>query len=414
MKGAVKMRRLLGLNSARRSAVVAMTLVSLGTASALTAETTAIDRIAGDWTGAIFENGENLRVKLSVSGSGELEFTAASCTVAKSVDRVTDVSLTYVFGPKSVRFCGNDPVVVLTIGSDNMLGMTFTDPKGRLPVVSVTLSRAGATEHSAVAETDPESWRIFVKDRSQFRGEVRSEPRYQGGPRRSYIVDINFVGDQPIMRFYQHETSEKTSCLGSLQFQRLSPQESAEFVFSRMAGRGDIIMDCPDGVPVTLTRVAGDLRMDWIPRENEPVSGVLSDLTAQRAAESAAANAAAAAAVKAAATAARNADPCTHTVWDGVQVNIADTFLCDEGRAIALFRAGSAVDLSVTEVAYSEGRLKGTAGLTALSGKGNLTVICVFPEDDNFLFSSGDTISVDASLSDYSKGRLTLECTQRD
>lgn len=50
-------------------------------------------------------------------------------------------------------------------------------------------------------------------------------------------------------------------------------------------------------------------------------------------------------------------DICAYASWDGVVQNLADLFVCDQGRAIASLSAGRQVDFHVTSVAFSEGKL---------------------------------------------------------
>ncbi len=251
----------------------------------------------------------------------------------------------------------------------------------------------------APAPAAGQDWRTLVPEGSRFKGQVRSEPKYVGGPRRTYDVDIDFKGDLPVVRIGIGQTENGFTCLGAIQLLRLLPPSGAAFSFGKMSGRGDMIIDCPESTEVRIEKVPDGLSFAWAPPGREPVSGILADKTAEIAAKRAAE-----------AEAARNAQPCTHVKWNGPQSNIADALLCDEGKAISLFRKGAVLNLSVTDVSFAEGRLIGTARIDSRAGKGSVEVVCLFPQDSDMELSTGDAIAVEARLSSYSGGRLVFDC----
>lgn len=371
-------------------------------------------RLEGLWEGRGVQAGTDgwtIRIALPQAGGGKIDYPSLDCggTLTLLGSRGDTVAFREEIDYGRDR-CTPQGEVRLTPQSDDELlfeyrrqGERQTSSSGTVRKATAALSAAAPAKSAATIKAEvaamAKGWRDFIPEGSRFKGPVRSEPKYVGGPRRNYDVDIDFVGDMPVVRLGIGQTENGFTCLGALQFLRRVSPTVAEFGFGKMGGRGDMIIDCPDRTEVRLEKVAGGLAYSWTAPGREPVSGVLADKTAEIAAER-----------QARAEAERNAKPCTHVTWTGPQTNIADTLMCDEGKAISLFRKGAQLNLGITDVSFGDGRLIGSAKVASLTGKGSVEVVCVFAADSDMELSTGDAITVEARLTSYAGGRLVFDC----
>ena len=126
-------------------------------------------------------------------------------------------------------------------------------------------------------------------------------------------------------------------------------------------------------------------------------------------------------------------DVCAYASWDGVVQNLADLFVCDQGRAIASLSAGRQVDFHVTSVAFHEGKLyaksfiqdsRANAAGQSLQKRNNFdwgsfhrktqspyfTFSCILPGARAEDIRPGSTARLNAKLVSYSGTSGSFEC----